>query len=200
MQEIMENEWSHFLDVDQLEAPGEKITLSPNEEESARLAQRLDLISIESLTATLDIKYSSGSNVVSIKGNINADIVQKCVVSLKPVSEHIEDDFEAWYADKESVVTLARKKQDRDAKGGQSEVKMLDESQDPEPIINGKIDLGELITQYLSLSINPYPHAEGVEEQANKEYGSNSGDDHEAKIDNPFAALKDWKSKLTGEE
>jgi hypothetical protein len=39
----------------------------------------------------------------------------------------------------------------------------LDESEDPEPVIDGKIDAGELVAQYLSLAIDPYPRLEGEE-------------------------------------
>jgi uncharacterized metal-binding protein YceD (DUF177 family) len=133
--------------------------------------------------------------IVHIKGQIKAEIVQNCVVSLDPVLSTIEDDFEAWFADPQAAVSLTKARHDRESISGHSEVKMLDEKDDPEEIIDDKIDLGELVTQHLSLSVEPYPHAEGVdfENKATKDF-----DDNE--VNNPFAALKDWKSKLTGEE
>ena len=60
----------------------------------------------------------------------------------------------------------------------------------PEAIIDGYIDAGELVTQYLSLALNPYPHAEGVK----YELGDDNEEAIKPKLDNPFAALKEWKN------
>ena len=76
------------------------------------------------------------------------------------------------------------------------ETPIINEQEDPEKIIGGKIDLGEVVTQHLSLAIDPYPHKEGVK----YEYGDDEPEKvPEAFKNNPFAALKDWKSKLEDE-
>jgi uncharacterized metal-binding protein YceD (DUF177 family) len=195
LNEIVENEWTHILNVSGLSKAPLKLTLEPDEDERKRLAQRLGVERVDALTAALSLTQATGSMIVHIKGQIKAEIVQNCVVSLDPVLSTIEDDFEAWFADPQAAVSLTKARHDRESISGHSEVKMLDEKDDPEEIIDDKIDLGELVTQHLSLSVEPYPHAEGVdfENKATKDF-----DDNE--VNNPFAALKDWKSKLTGEE
>ena len=193
--EILENEWSHLFKVEELQT-GKPLVLeiSPNEEESKRLCQRLDLLSIDKLTAKLKITQESGSMIVHIKGHIEADFQQSCVVTLEPVEAKISEEFEAWFADTAQAVPLAKARHEREQKSGQNELQIMSESEDPEPITNGYIDLGELVTQYLSLSINPYPHAKGVNfEVDTQSKKQNKGDD----ITNPFAALKDWKDRLT---
>lgn len=197
-QEILENEWSHFFDVSKLDDGPVQLTLEPSDEERKRLALRLGVIAVDMLKCDISLKQESGSNIVHVIGTMQADLTQKCVVTLEPVAAHVEDEFEAWYADSEAAVSLSKVKQEKASKGGNAEVKMLEEHDDPEPIINGKIDLGELVSQYFSLSINPYPHAEGVHYKV--------GDDtdfkaEESDVNNPFAVLKEWKGKVTrGEE
>jgi hypothetical protein len=67
---------------------------------------------------------------------------------------------------------------------------MLEEYEDPEPLVDGKVDVGELASQYLSLAIDPYPHAPGVEPV---------GEDPEIELkrdkENPFAALQALKKE-----
>jgi hypothetical protein len=52
----------------------------------------------------------------------------------------------------------------------------------PEPVIGEAIDLGELVAQYLSLAINPYPRAPDAEAQADQ-YRA------DPQRDGPFAVL-----------
>lgn len=189
-QKILENEWSYLFSIDDLEKKPETLIISPDEDAKKRLAQRLGIVSLDDLQADLKITRASGSMIVHIEGKISADLTQSCVVTLDDIPARVEDEFEAWYADTDSAVSLAKAKHERASKGGHSEVRMLEEEDDPEKIIDGKIDLGELVTQYLSLSINPYPHAEGIE------LATDDAAQEQVKIDNPFAALKDWKSKI----
>ena len=131
--------------------------------------------------------------VVHVNGRIRATVKQPCVVTLEPVESRIDETFEAWFSDPDQAIALSKAKHDKMAKSAGGEVPMLDEKDDPEPIIDGQIDLGELVTQHLALALDPYPHAEGVK----YEYG----DDEPEKVpeefkNNPFAALKDWKDKL----
>ena len=195
-QEIAESEWSYFFNVEELSKKPEQLTISPNEDERKRLENRLGLVKIEKLEANLNITQSSGSMTVHIKGQIEADLIQSCVVTLENVHSSVSEEFEAWYADPDAAVSLAKVKHEKESKAGQGEVRMLEEEDDPEYIVDGKIDLGELVTQYLSLAINPYPHAEGVEpaDYADKMSSEDDG------ITNPFAALKGWKDQLTNKE
>ena len=57
-----------------------------------------------------------------------------------------------------------------------------EDSEPPEPLIGDSIDLGELVAEFLSLAINPYPRAADADAQA-EQYHS------EAPSDGPFAAL-----------
>jgi len=56
----------------------------------------------------------------------------------------------------------------------------LADEDDPDPVIDGKIDLGALATEFFALGLDPYPRKPGVEFVAPAE---------SAPPDSPFAAL-----------
>ena len=191
-QAVLETEWSYFINVSDLETGTNGFSVSPSSAALGRLAQRLGLNVLESLDADVEIINAESSLTFHVKATFKAKVEQACVVTLEPVVAEIDEAFEAWFADPEQAIPLAKAKRERDAEKGHGEVKMLEEHEDPEPIVDGRIDLGELITQHLSLAINPYPHAEGVE----FEVGVDQQKDFSKSVNNPFAALKDWKDKL----
>ncbi len=192
MSETLTPEWSHFIDADDVTGEKLRLSITPDKEARKNLVRRLGVLSFETLKADLILQREQGGMVVHVTGHVRATLKQSCVVTLDPVNAKVDEDFEAWFADPDQAIALAKVKHDQQIKAG-GETPILEEYEDPEPIIDGKIDLGELVTQHLSLAINPYPHAEGVR----YEYG----DDEPQKVpeafkNNPFAALKDWKAKL----
>ena len=186
-------EWSYRIDVADIETKPQSFFLSANDDERKHLARRLGLESLDELSAKLNIMRDPSGHRITVDGNLKAKVVQRCVITDEPVDGWIEEDFEAFYADNSQTVSFVKAQQDRDSQKGHREVKMVDEDQDPEPIVDGFIEAGELVTQYLSLAINPYPHAEG----AHFEYGDDNNKDRDASPSrqNPFEALKNWKAK-----
>lgn len=183
-------EWSHTVNADEIEGAPVHVDISPDEEARSALLRRLDVNEIHGLKARLTLQRQG--QVIHVAGKAEATVVQACAVSLDPVETKLEEEFEAWFADPEQAVSISKARRERDLKKGKTEVPILDESEDPEAIIDGQIDLGELVVQYLSLGINPFPHKEGVE------YANPEVEEREASElrKNPFAALKDWKDKL----
>src|SRR5690606_38441875 len=158
-------------------------TIRADEEARAALARRLNVDSLDALEAALTI-YPASGGAVEVTGTLKADITQTCVVTLDPIETRIEEPVEGWFTDKEKTLSFARARQDKETRKGHVEVEMLDERDDPEAMVDGHIDLGELVAQHLSLAIDPYPHKPGVAFEA--------GDDQPLKrANNPFDALKD---------
>lgn len=194
---IAETEWSYFYNADAMNGSREVVKISPNAEEARRLSLRLGLISLDKLEAELVIAHKPGDVAYHITVKYKADLTQACAVTLEPVKTQLEDEFEAWFADPEGPVSFVKLKHERQVQKAQEELPILEEKDDPEAIIDGKIDLGELVTQYLSLGIDPYVRAEGVVLQVKAEpEGPNEPD----LIKNPFAALKDWKARQGSED
>lgn len=196
MNETLESEWVHLIDADDVAGEIVRVSITPDKEVRKNLVRRLGILSVDSLKADLELQREQGGMVVHIKGNILATLQQACVVSLDPIETKVNESFEAWFSDAEQAVALAKVKHDKQVKAN-GETKILDEHEDPEAVVDGQINLGEVVTQHLLLAIDLYPHKEGLV----YEYG----DDQPQKIpeafkNNPFAKLKDWKSKLESDE
>ena len=186
-------EWSFLVEVDKNDSTAKSITFEADADERADLARRLGIVSVERAAATVTLQRVGGGIVHAI-GFVRADVTQSCVVTLAPVPDHVEEEFEGWFGDKTNAVSFVRARQEREAKKGHIEAEILEESIDPEPIVNGKVDVGELATQFLSLGLNPYPHAEGVVHSVTDEDAPKDEDGANLRR-NPFEALKDWKEK-----
>ena len=190
-QELIEQEWSHFFDVDDLEDRQTKLTIEASDEECTDLARRLNVEGVKKASADLTLTREKGSHSIHVTGQFHTTVALNCVVTLESFDQDLSENVEGWFADKEKAVSFAAAKREREASTSHGEVEMLDEQDDPEAIIEGQIDLGELVTQHISLAIPPYPHKDGVE----YEYGDDQVQINESSPlrKNPFEALKDWK-------
>ena len=190
-QTIAKQEWSHFIESNDIGEKPVSFEISAPEDVFPALCKRLDIHAIETLKAELNIHRNELNKVIHVQGKLYADLSQKCVVTMEPVDEHVENNFEAWFADQNQTVSFTKAKRERLSPKERNEQPMIEEAEDPEPVIEGKIDLGELIVQHLSLSLNPYPRLEGVAYESDKK---ELEDAPEGTYDNPFAALKYWKA------
>lgn len=185
MAALPQNEWSEWIDTEKLDEKGAAYTIEADDDARAALARRLSVDGISALSANLSVQPASGG-AFEVSGRLSAKIAQTCVVSGDPIETVLDEAVEGWFADREKMLSFAKARQERDTKKGHVEVEMIDERDDPEEMVNGHIDLGELVAQHLSLTINPYPHKEGVSYDA--------GDEQPLKrADNPFDALKALK-------
>jgi uncharacterized metal-binding protein YceD (DUF177 family) len=192
-QELTEQEWSHFFDIEDLENGFAKVSIEASEEELHDMARRLNVMSLQSAKADLTLKKEQGGHVIHVTGHFEIKVTQNCVVTLEDFETVMSEPVEGWFADKESAVSFAAAKREKEITTSRREIEMLEEVEDPEDIINGVIDLGELVTQHISLALPAYPHKQGVE----YEFGDENIQIGEGSPlrKNPFEALKDWKEK-----
>ncbi len=136
-------EFSRPVSVEDLE-PGAEIhrKIDADESERTALAGRLGLMQLDSLSAEVTLRRASGGVLIRASGRLTADAVQHCVVTMAPVSAHIDENFEEMFAP-------AGFEPGEDAEGEDL----------PEIFDDGEIDIGELAAQLLSLSLDPYPRA-----------------------------------------
>ena len=194
----MENtEWAFWIETDEVEK-GRPVQyrISPSDEEHAHLAHRLGVMEVKLLEAQLKVTRID-RRVLHVKGDLSGDIVQECIKTLEPFEMNISDEFEAWYAEEDRVVSFARVKHEKQRIDGESENPVLDEKDDPEPIIDGRINLGELVTQYFSLSIDPYPCKVKGDSGVEVAGGDDSARDESR---NPFAKLKELRISQSEEK
>ena len=168
----------------------QKLRISAGEGERKALAKRLDIHQINSLSADLTL-YREKGNVIHVNGLMKAHVVQSCSISADPVQTQIEETFEGWYADQDRIVMLAKARHEKLGRLADSELPIMDESEDPEPLVNGMIDVGELVVQSLSLSLDSFPRRRGLEEAESVDVLVEP--EGQALRKNPFEALKNWK-------
>lgn len=142
-------EFSRFVEADSVGTHRMERRISANPEERAALAKRFELIGIDRLEAVFTLKRAGGG-VIHVQGEIQAEVIQACVVTLAPVPARIAETFSADFADADDRRRPAETDLDFEA------------DDPPEPIRNGHIDLGELAAEHLSLALNPYPRAPGA--------------------------------------
>jgi hypothetical protein len=161
---IIEPEFSRALSVEKIPSGGIEQNLTANEAERQRLVERFGLLGLSQLTAQLNVK-AGDAGTFAVTGTMIADVTQQCGVTLEPLPGHIEQEIDALYAPPNG------------------------DEEDAEPIIDGLIDLGELMAQNLGTSLDPYPRKPGIA-FVEAEYGGEA----ETGV-NPFAKLVSLSKK-----
>lgn len=124
---------------------GIDMTVEPSAEERARMADALDLASVDRLSATYRLRAAAGG-VIEVTGELVARVQPVCVVSLEPFVMSLREPVELRFADPAAAP--------RRAPASEEDVSGEDP---PDPIENGIIDLGHITTEFLSLALPMYP-------------------------------------------
>ncbi len=140
-------EFSRAVAADRVGAGRQERRIEANPSEREKLARRFGLLSLDRLDACLEL-HRDGGDIIRVQGRLVADVVQSCVLSLAPVPAHLEVDFKTSY----SVLVQ---------EGREAVLDPLGEDE-PEPIPDGEIDLGEAVAQQLAVALDPYPRAPGA--------------------------------------
>ncbi len=171
----------HTLDctvkVNELERTPKEFKLVATEAQCKDLAERFDLVSVEFLSGVLSVWDEGADSGVHIKGTISAKLTQRCIASLQPVPESFETGFDLMLVDPEMADRM-------DDEG----VYLDPDAPDYDALEGDAVPLGEVLAQTLSISMNPYPRAEGAELDTKKVSGV-SLNEPELERPNPFAVL-----------
>jgi uncharacterized metal-binding protein YceD (DUF177 family) len=116
--------------------------IAATEEERAALARRFGLVSIDRLTATVEL-VRRGRELVLLRAGFNAAFVQHCVVTLDPVPGAVSEQFSLLYGPPEA---------EEGAVGTDEDVAF-------EPLTADVIDIGEAVAQEFSLALPPFPRS-----------------------------------------
>ncbi len=166
--------FQRLYDLGDLGRAGAEIEIALTDKETARLAQWLEVEAVEGFAAKVSLRKHSPSRY-SYAAKFDARILQNCVVTLEPVRSQIEREIS-----RELYLSSAvRRSLPKDAVSPSVDDDVTEE-------IEGlDYDLAAPVLEELSLAIEPYPRAPGVEfEPPKDEKGADEG---------PFAALKALK-------
>jgi uncharacterized metal-binding protein YceD (DUF177 family) len=158
-----ENLFSYRVKVDEIPERGQTVEVDVPEEARQAIAKSYGLLALSVLKASIALKRK-GKEVLA-KGQIQAHVVQTCVVTLDAFEDSVQEEIDLRFAPDAPALDDVNAPLDA-----------------PDPIIGGEIELGGLVVEYLALSLDPYPRKPGAEFHFKDE----------SKGEHPFAALKKW--------
>ena len=154
---------SSALSVDQFSSGrARRFHVQPTVAEIAELVSRFDFVMINYLRAEVTIRKVA-RDCWDVSGNLSAKVVQRCVITDDPVPELVDFTIEERYV------------QHADGLDG-VEVDL----NGAEPLVDGEIDIGEMVAQTLGIAVTPWPKSRRSAENLIEEAIS---DEH------PFAGL-----------
>ncbi|HEX9167362.1 MAG TPA: DUF177 domain-containing protein [Roseiarcus sp.] len=158
--------------VDALPKEGQTVTIEASPAEREALASVYGLPEIAVLTAILRLE-PVGDGGARVTGAVHGELTQVCVVSLEPFAATVDEAVDVRFAPQSEEDSARRPARET------LTLSVADED-DPDPLVDGKIDLGALTAEFFAIGLDPYPRKPGVEFVAPAE---------QTPSDSPFAAL-----------
>jgi uncharacterized metal-binding protein YceD (DUF177 family) len=133
-------EYSHILRAHEIGGVTKRLMLEANDSERAALAGRFDLLSLDRLTAALEVKREAAG--IRITGQVHGAGTQPCVASAEPVPFLVTE-----------AIALLLTPETPD--GG--DIELSSDDLEVEPLAGDIVDLGEIAAQAFALGLDPYP-------------------------------------------
>jgi uncharacterized metal-binding protein YceD (DUF177 family) len=167
--------WHVPVTLDEIPEAGRRFELEADLGVRAAVAKVAGLRDLPRLHASFDVTRR-GADGLHVAGAVSATVGQTCVVTLEPLANEIAETVDLAFIPRRAPESSG----DADEKPEPRDVRW----DDPEPLIDGRIDLGALATEFLILGLDPYPRKPGVVFESRADERPDPG---------PFAAL----AKLT---
>ena len=164
------NPWSVPVALDDIPDTGLHVELDAPESVRSDLVRLANLRELPRLFAEFDLARRGAG--LRVTGRVIARVGQTCVVTLEPVENDLVEPVDLIFNQTPSEAQSA---------------KTSEGEEPPELLVDGKLDLGVVATEFLLLGIDPYPRKIGAEFTAVK------ADHGKAR---PFAALEELKKRL----
>lgn len=145
----------------------------------AAIAELAGLREVRQLSAVFDLARRGAG--VQVDGQITGKVGQTCVVTLEPIENDVVETVDLRFIPQADAV------EEDDIAA--AVLAGPDDEEQPEPLVGGKIDVGELATEFLMLGIDPYPRKPGAEFAPPKVEDTGG---------HPFAALEALKKRPGG--
>lgn len=165
--------FSHFVRLADLPPEGRIFRIEPDARTLEALARHVDVVQIHAVCAQLKVQPTSGDGA-HVTGEVAATVRQVSVVSLEAFDCDVTEFVDVQFVPESQIPA--------EPKGEEDEV----EVNQPDPIVDGRIDLGALVTEFLTLGVDPYPRRAGEVFDAPLDDESGAS---------PFAALGRLKDK-----
>jgi hypothetical protein len=169
--------WHVPVALDDVSEEGQHLDLAADAQTRAAVAQVAGLRDLPRLEASFDLsRHGRGLHVI---GRVSATAGQTCVVTLEPLINEVGEEIDLLF---EPPLVVAP-----DLEADDVVERKLDDN--TEPLLDGKVDLGALATEFLILGLDPYPRKPGAVFQPPADTSVDEG---------PFAALNALKKGRDG--
>jgi uncharacterized metal-binding protein YceD (DUF177 family) len=146
-----ERVFSRVVRIDALPREGQVVSIEATPAEREQLASLYKLPDIAALTATLRVD-SSGRGGARVTGIVHGEVTQLCIVSLEPFPATVDEDVDVRFAPQSAANSRSRETEADDI-----QMFSLADEDEPDLIVDGKIDLGALTAEFFALGLDPYP-------------------------------------------
>lgn len=133
---------------------GLAVAVDPTPAERTALAAFNGLVAVATMTATVHLRPEGTG--IRVTGAVTADVVQTCVITTEPFEAALREPIDVLYVPAETLEALRAA---RAARPPDDEENSPDE---PDLIENGRIDVGLLVAEHLTLGLDPYPKKHGA--------------------------------------
>jgi hypothetical protein len=166
--------WNVPVTLDEIPDTGLHVEIDAPDTIRAQLAGLAGLRELSRLSGVFDLVRQGAG--VRVTGQVNARVGQTCIVTLEPIDSEVQEFVDLKFAPSLAIEPTS------DTSGAAEE-------DPPEPLSDGKVDLGAIAIEFLLLGIDPYPRKPGAQ------FSPLKSEDGSAK---PFAALEALKKRLSG--
>lgn len=155
--------WQVPVAAEDIGESGQHFDLVADEEARAGVARMAGLRDLSRLEANFDVTRH-GIGGLRVVGRVSAAAGQTCGVTLEPIVNEIDEEIDLVFAPRPASPQPPREAKKR----GEADEKAVKKgtadqaSEEPEPLIGGRIDLGVLATEFLILGLDPYPRKPGA--------------------------------------
>ncbi len=139
---------SRPVDVGRLPRGRAEVTVEASPEECAALAKDFEIPAVRDLVGRFVL--SGTLSRLTVTGTVQAVATQVCTVTLEPFETAVREPVEVVFSD----APPPEEDEEGTAEGA---------PEPPDPIVNGRIDLGALTAEFLALGLDPYPRKPGVD-------------------------------------
>lgn len=175
----MQNEFSRTVSLEDVKNKSFSFKNAAKTDECAAIAKRLNVENIHSLQIEGEVTYDKKSKIYTIQGTLDSQMERMCSVTLDSFAETVSFDF------KERLIL------EKDFHP--EEYEDMESWNIPEVFSGETLDYGEIITQILSLNLDPYPRKEGVE--VDPKYKAPQHAQNPVPTRKPFEVLEKMKKK-----
>lgn len=165
--------WRVPVAVADLPTEGKAFELAPDAATRSELAELAGVLAVPSLEANLHVAPDGGGGAI-VSGTLRGVVTQDCVVTLEPFDNPISEEIFVRFAPPDSIA----EESDRSIDFGSEDP--------PDPLVGGAFDLADVVAEFLTLAVDPYPRKPGAVFAAPD--GGKAG-----KESSPFAALEKLK-------